>query len=416
MKRNVDNLVSKRIDQMKSESRPVLEAILGRRESLLGDDIAANGEAIGHQVRSSRVLVIGAAGSIGGAFVKVLSKYAVAALHLVDISENCLVEVVRDLRSSGFALPGDFKTFAVDYSQPEFKALLKTQSYDFVLNFSALKHVRSERDPFTLMRLLNVNVIANEALVQSLEGGATKHVFSVSSDKSVRPANIMGASKALMERVFLAHSGSMPFTSARFANVAFSAGSLLDSFQYRLAKRQPFSAPNDVKRYFISHEEAGQLCLLGCFLGNNKEIFYPQFKQELDMLSFAEIARLFLRSKGFEPIECESEAEALRIAGSLGDSATGWPCFFSGSDTSGEKPFEEFVDPREATDQSRFAKVGVVTEPVFHGVESVQRSMTAIKNAFARGVWTTAELIEAVRFGVPELNHVATGKNLDEKM
>ncbi len=398
------------------ESNRVLEAVLGRKESLLQEDIAAHAQEIRRQVRSSRVLVIGAAGSIGGAFVKVLSKYSVAALHLVDISENCLVEVVRDLRSSGISLPDDFKTFAVDFSRPEFEALLNTQSYDFVLNFSALKHVRSERDPFTLMRLLNVNVIANESLLRSLDGGATKHVFSVSSDKSVRPANLMGASKALMERVFLAHADRMPFTSARFANVAFSAGSLLDSFQHRLLKRQPLSAPNDVKRYFISHEEAGQLCFLGCFLGKNREIFYPQFRQEQDMLSFAEIARLVLRSNGLEPIECDSEAEALEIAGSLQDSSTQWPCFFSGSDTSGEKPFEEFVDPRETADETRFAKVGVVTKPVFHGTEGVRDALAAIKDALSRGTWTTAELIDAVRLGVPELNHVATGKNLDQKM
>jgi len=393
-----------------------LEKILGREGSLLAHDMASHADEIKSRVRNSRILVIGAAGSIGGAFVKVMSQFEVGALHLVDISENSLVEVVRDLRSSGIALPEDFRTFAIDFSQPEFFELVRSESYDYVLNFSALKHVRSERDPFTLMRLLNVNVLANEALAQSLIGSKTQRVFSVSSDKSVRPGNIMGASKALMERVFLAYADQLSFTSARFANVAFSAGSLLDSFQRRLAKFQPLSAPYDVKRYFISHQEAGELCFLGCFLGNNREIFYPKFEQDNDMLSFAEIAKLVLESRNLKPVECESEGEALAMAKSLNGSSKEWPCFFSGSDTSGEKPFEEFVDPKETTDESRFKEVGVVTDPVFHGTESVNKSVAAIKEALASGGWSKQDLVDAVQIGVPELNHIASDKNLDQKM
>lgn len=398
------------------EDQSVLEKLLGRKESLLTQDMSANDDGIHAHVRNSRVLVIGAAGSIGGAFVKVMCRFKVAALHLVDISENCLVEVVRDLRSSNTTLPDDFKTFAIDFSQPEFASLLGSESYDYVLNFSALKHVRSERDPFTLMRLLKTNVLANEELAETLSKTDTKRIFSVSSDKAVRPANIMGASKALMERVFLAHADHVSFTSARFANVAFSAGSLLDSFQRRLAKYQPLSAPNDVKRYFISHQEAGELCFLGCFLGNNREIFYPKFEQEHDMLSFAEIARLVLKVRGLRPVECSSEQEALGLAAGLDRKSKDWPCFFSGSDTSGEKPYEEFVDPNELSDELRFEKVGVITRPVFHGLDAVNSSVAAIRNALASGKWTKEELVEAVRLGVPELNHVTSAKNLDQKM
>lgn len=394
----------------------LLSKILDRDTSLLAHDISANASEIESVVKNSRILVIGAAGSIGGAFVKVISQFKMRSLHLIDISENSLVEVVRDLRSSGIDLPNDFRTFAIDFSQPEFKSLLESESYDYVLNFSALKHVRSERDPYTLMRLLNVNVLANDDLAKTLCRTDTKRVFSVSSDKSVRPGNLMGASKALMERVFLTYADQVSFTSARFANVAFSAGSLLDSFERRLAKFQPLSAPNDIKRYFISHEEAGQLCFLSCFLGNNREIFYPQFEQAKDMLTFSEIAKLVLESKGLTPIECQSDVEALELSRSLTTSSKEWPCHFSSSDTSGEKPYEEFVDPAETTDESRFEKVGVVIDPVFHGNDSVSSSLGAIRSLLNEGSWTKTDLAAAIRTAVPELNHIASEKNLDQKM
>ncbi len=395
----------------------LLTKILGRKESLLANDMASQEKEIADTLSSSRILVIGAAGSIGSAFVKVLSRFRLRCLHLVDLSENCLVEVVRDLRSSGIALPDNFQTFAIDFSQTEFKAMLRQeQSYDFVLNFSALKHVRSERDPFTLMRLLQINVLANDALANHLCGSGTRTVFSVSSDKSVRPGNLMGASKALMERVFLSYADQLPFTSARFANVAFSAGSLLASFERRLAKFQPLSAPTDVRRYFISHQEAGELCFLGCFLGSNREIFYPQFEPANDMLSFAEIAHMMLESKGLKPRACSCEAEALTLARSLDSNSKVWPCFFSSSDTSGEKPYEEFVDPGEETDESRFEKVGVVTKPLYHGDQSVADSLTAIRAAYDKGVWSKTELANAIRIAVPELDHVESDKNLDQKM
>lgn len=395
----------------------MLRAILGRSDSFLSDDIEGCREAIEDIVSDARLLVIGAAGSIGAAFVREMCQYEPRGLHLLDISENNLVEVVRDLRGGGYHLPDDFKTFALDYSEVEMKALLEEYDYDYVLNFSALKHVRSERDRYTLMRLLNINVLANDQLLEWLRESKTlRRVFSVSSDKSVRPANLMGASKAFMERVCLAWSDKIEFASARFANVAFSDGSLLHGFGNRLLKQQPFSAPSDVRRYFITHQEAGQLCILGCFVGNNREICFPKFDPERDMLTFAEIAKVFLKEHGYTPVECDSEEEALAFMRDREEGSKEWACYFSSSDTAGEKLYEEFSDPVEPVDLERFKNVGVITDPIFPGGEIVRKSLSAIRDLRSKGSWTKDELLNYVQLAVPELNHMKTDKNLDQKM
>lgn len=401
-----------------SEVAPnILAKVLGRTQSFLAADLEEAHSTIRDSVQGSRILVIGAAGSIGCSFVKELVKFSMDALHLVDISENNLAEVVRDLRSTGSRLPEDFQTFSIDFGGPEMAALLKREKYDYVLNFSALKHVRSERDAFTLMRLLDVNVLANKRLLDALSGpNAPRKVFAVSSDKAVRPANIMGASKAFMERVFISRADEIPFGSARFANVAFSDGSLLHSFQQRLEKRQALSAPSDVRRYFISHQEAGQLCILGCFAGGNKEIVYPDFRPDEDMMTFSEIAVELLRINGYEPLYCKTEEEAREAASKLTSESKQWPCLFSGSDTSGEKMYEEFVDPAEVTTIDRFKHVGVITDPVFHGREVLDQSITKLKELRDSGSWILDDLIDAVSTAVPELAHARTLKNLDQKM
>lgn len=395
----------------------ILPSILGRDQSFLGEDMENSRADIEAALERARVLVIGAAGSIGSAFVTELAKYGLGGLHLLDVSENNLVEVVRQLRSGGIHLPDDFRTYAIDFSALEMKALLKAEQYDYVLNFSALKHVRSERDPYTLMRLLEVNVAGNARLLDSLAGQKhLKRVFSVSSDKSVRPANLMGASKAFMERIFLSRADEISFTSARFANVAFSDGSLLHSFRHRLEKRQPLSAPSDVLRYFITHEEAGQLCLLSCFDGNNREVYFPQFRPDKDMMSFAEIARVFLKAHGYNALECNSDEEALAKASEMKAGDRDWPCYFSGSDTSGEKMYEEFNDPAESLDLDRYRTVGVVTDPVYHGREDLDKALKMIEDCRTNGSWTKEDLVKAVASAVPELQHVETHKNLDQKM
>lgn len=395
----------------------VIPRILGREESFLVDEMMANEAKIVEQLRDAKVLVIGAAGSIGASFVKVLSDYKVDMLHLIDVSESNLAELVRDFRSSGKVLPRNFKTFAIDFSGPEMAALLSDEEYDYVLNFAALKHVRSERDPYTLMRLLKVNVSANHALCESLKKiGGTRMVFSVSSDKSVKPANLMGASKAFMERVFLHHSDTLPFTSARFANVAFSDGSLLDSFRKRLAKGQPLSAPSDVRRYFISHREAGELCFLGCFAGANKEIVYPKLEQSKDMMTFSEIAKVYLEESGYEPEECESDEEAIRKSGELTSGSKKWPCHFSQSDTSGEKMYEEFVDPKESIDEGRYPHLGVVTAPIEKSATVIESALDELERLRDERVWGKEDLVAIIKEVVPELEHVTSDKNLDQKM
>lgn len=395
----------------------IYKAILGRTDSFLQDDVKKSYLEIKNKVEQSRLLVIGAAGSIGSSFVREICNYFPKGLHLVDISENNLVEVVRDLRAGNIELPEDFKTFALDFGDPEMSSLLKQQDYEYVLNFSALKHVRSERDPYTLMRLLQVNVIANSDLIESLKKMKTlKRVFSVSSDKSVKPANLMGASKALMERVFLAHSDSVEFTSARFANVAFSDGSLLHGFSNRLLKQQPFTAPNDIKRYFITHQEAGQLCVLGCFVGNNREIYFPKFDPERDMLTFAEIAKIYLREHGLEPVECDSDEMALEFMKNRPEGSKQWACYFSSSNTSGEKPYEEFNDPSEEVDLDRYNSIGVVTQPICQDTITLQKSVENIRELRKSEEWTSEDLLDIVQSAIPELTHVKADKNLDQKM
>lgn len=395
----------------------ILEAILGRNTSFLSTDIERSSDEIRGRLCDARVLVIGAAGSIGSSFVREVTHFNPKGLHLLDISENNLVELVRDLRAGAFPLPDDFQTFALDFGGPEMTALLRNFDYEYVLNFSALKHVRSERDPFTLMRLLQVNVLANAELISELKKAPSlRRCFSVSSDKSVRPANLMGASKALMERAFLAQADTVDFGSARFANVAFSDGSLLHGFGNRLLKMQPFSAPSDVRRYFITHQEAGQLCILGCFAGANREIVFPKFDPDRDMMTFAEIARVYLRKHGYEPFECDSEEEALEFMKTRQPESKKWACYFSESDTAGEKMYEEFNDPSEVVDMDRYETVGVITSPTFHGAEGVAEVITEIGELRDRGSWSMEELQAVVKKAVPELSHVESGKNLDQKM
>lgn len=398
-------------------SQQLLTRILGRSESLFQAEIESCRDQITDLLAGARLLVIGAAGSIGSAFVHELCRYPLRGLHLVDLNENSLVEVVRDLRAAGVRIPADFRTFSVDFSAPEFTALLCHESYSHVLNFAALKHVRSERDPYTLMRLLRINVVANHNLFQAFPARRRPaRIFAVSSDKAVRPASLMGASKAMMERVFLAQADQVPFSSARFANVAFSTGSLLEGFLLRIRKRQPLGAPSDVRRYFISHQEAGQLCLLAAAVGRNREIFIPSLSPDSDLKTFSEIARLVLEAHGYEALECQSDDEARRRAAALGPGDTRWPCVFLPSDTSGEKPFEEFADPAEAVDLHRFSHLGVVTRPIDHGIGPLREAVHRISGLEQSGNWNKEDLVAAVRIAVPELEHVETRRDLDQKL
>lgn len=393
----------------------LLRTILRRDESMFGSDVGNNQAEITDRVRGSRILIVGAAGSIGSAFVRQLAEFSPAGLHLVDVDENGLVEVVRDLRSSALSLPSDFRTLPIPLGSPEIRAFIASEApYDIVLNFAALKHVRSERDPFSLMQMAYTNVLTLRDLLEQV--AATKcSVFSVSSDKAANPGNAMGATKSLMERLLLTYSDQLHVTSTRFANVAFSNGSLLDSFHHRVEKRQPIVAPTDVRRYFISHQEAGELCLLAALVGHNRDIFLPRLDPPKDLTSFAEIAALFLQFRGLDVLQCETEDEAKDRAAN-GDVPNGtWPCYFFESHTTGEKLIEEFHTDRETVAWDRFLAIGVVTgdlRPDSDVLAAVER-LTELRSGRA---WSKEAILDALRMGVPELQHEDKGRSLDDGM
>jgi len=395
----------------------LLKKILKRSGSMFAEDMEDHQAQIKACVRGSRIMVIGAAGSIGSAFIEQLMPYKPGALHLVDISENNLVEVVRSVRSSFLEVPKDFKTYAVAMGSEEFDRLLVSEKqYDYVVNFSAMKHVRSERDPYSLMRMYYTNVYSVKKLMDMLLDTNVKKHFSVSSDKATNPVNIMGATKTFMERILLSYSNKIPFSTARFANVAFSDGSVLHGFMLRLAKNQPFNAPYDVKRYFISHEEAGQLCLLSCFLGENRDIFFSKLKAEKDLLTFPEIAALILAERGLSPDICSSEADAVRKAKLRRSDSKTWPCHFFASDTTGEKPFEEFYTDADNVDFDQYRNIGVIHQPPWTDGERIDRALAAFEAIRRQTHWRKKDMVEAIRIIVPELEHEEKGRNLDEKM
>lgn len=391
----------------------LLERILRRSGSAFADDLADNQAGIARRVHDSRVLIVGGAGSIGSSFIRQILAFAPAAIHVVDVAENNLVELVRDLRSSVIGVPEDFKALPLLLGSPELEAFIDSQPpYEFVLNFAAVKHVRSEKDAFSLMHMIHTNVSCLRELLDGLNEGPT--VFSVSSDKAVNPANAMGASKAFMERLLNAYAGKFEVTSARFANVAFSDGSLLHAFEKRIEKSQPLAAPRDIRRYFISHEEAGQLCLLAAFLGDNREVFVPKLDPDVNLLTFAEIAEIYLDSIGLRPLLCATEEEARRRAATRDVPKHTWPCFFFDSDTTGEKMVEEFVGSNEVADWGRFRAVGIARGD--SPGEGILRAVDDIETMRRSGIWTKEALMEIMRRVVPELSHVEKGKSLDQRM
>ena len=317
-------------------------SLIGREKELFVQDMSNHDDELNRIVASSTFLVIGGAGSIGQAVTKEIFKRKPKKLHVVDISENNMVELVRDIRSSHGYIDGDFQTFALDVGSVEYDAFIKVDGeYDYVLNLSALKHVRSEKDPFTLMRMIDVNILNTEkTLLQSIANKSKKY-FCVSTDKAANPVNMMGASKRIMEMFLMRRSLDINISTARFANVAFSDGSLLHGFNQRIQKAQPIVAPQDIKRYFVTPKESGELCLMSCIFGENRDIFFPKLSEELHLISFAEIAVKYLKQIGYEPYLCVSEDEARKLAYSLPAQGK-WPCLFTDSDTTGEKDFEEF--------------------------------------------------------------------------
>ena len=390
--------------------------LIGRERDLFAEDVQAHEPGLTDAVRGSRLLVVGGAGAIGQAVVKEIFKRDPKALHVVDLSENNLVELVRDVRSSLGYIPGDFRTFVLDCGSRSFDLFFEQQGpYDLVLNLSALKHVRSEKDPYSLMRMIEVNILNTDKLLRQAHKQQARKYFCVSTDKATNPVNMMGASKRIMELYLFAEHRGLPVSTARFANVAFSDGSLLHGFTRRLEKRQPITAPLDVRRYFLTRTEAGELCLLSALLGADRDIFFPRLSESLRLISFAEIAEKYLRDLGREPYACESEAEARARAGELIDKGR-WPCYFHTTETTGEKDFEEFYTRDQILDMQRFREIGVIKNPCDPHQASRDHFRREIARIRDRGAWTREELIRLFQAVLPEFQHLETGKFLDDRM
>jgi FlaA1/EpsC-like NDP-sugar epimerase len=390
--------------------------LIGRKEELFYSDINEHEKELCRLISASRFLVIGGAGSIGQAVTREIFMRNPRLLHVVDISENNMVELVRDIRSSIGYSDGEFATFAIDVGSDIFDVFFENgQGYDYILNLSALKHVRSEKDPYTLMRMIDVNVFNTDKVVSKAKSKGSRKYFCVSTDKAANPVNMMGASKRIMEMFLMRRSMEIPVSMARFANVAFSDGSLLNGFNRRIEKNQPLSAPNDVRRYFVTPKESGELCLMSCLLGENREIFFPKLDENLNLITFSEIAERYLVQLGYEPFHCKTEDEARGRMSEL-KTKRQWPVYFFKSDTTGEKDFEEFFTDKEKLDMNRFKKIGVIQNEAFYNEEKIKKFEKKIGELRSRGQWTRGDLISLFNEMIPEFNHKETGKFLDGRM
>lgn len=399
-----------------------LESFIGkyvtkRSKSMFLKDIENNKAILEKKIKNKSVLVIGGAGSIGSSFIKALLPFKPAKLVVVDTNENALAELTRDLRSTlDISLPEAYIPYPMDYASPVFsKMFRKNQGFDIVGNFSAHKHVRSEKDIYSVEALLQNNVLHAKQLLDLLSEFPPEEYFCVSTDKAANPVNIMGASKRIMEDVIFSYSDKFPVKTARFANVAFSNGSLPAGFLERMKKLQPLSAPLDIKRYFVSPEESGQICLLACILGCNREIFFPKLEEE-QMMTFDRIAEALIRESGYEVLYCDSDEEAICRSAGLKQGSRQYPVHFSKSNTSGEKSFEEFFTDSETVDAERFTALGVVTGKETPDAVSVEVLFNKLVDAFSRDWVEKEEIVAILADYLPNFEHIETGKSLDSKM
>jgi len=391
--------------------------VTGRPSSMFLPDIEANREAIASKTEGKSVLVIGGAGSIGSSFIKAILPFKPKTLIVADINENALAELTRDLRSTkGMYIPEDYIPYPMDYSSPVFEKMFRSRGgFDIVANFSAHKHVRSEKDIYSIEALLQNNVLHAKLLLDLLAEYPPEVYFCVSTDKAANPVNIMGASKRLMEDVIFSYSDRFPVKTARFANVAFSNGSLPAGFLARIQKLQPLSAPTDTKRYFVSPEESGQICMLSCMLGSNREIFFPKL-EEAQMMTFDRIAVDLLHENGYEVLECASDEEAIDKAGALRNGSKLYPVHFSASDTSGEKAFEEFYTDTEEVDLRRLSALGVITGKAIPDRKKVQELFEKLTAVLDNDAPSKEDVIAVIKEYLPNFEHIETGRSLDSKM
>ncbi|MAZ30960.1 MAG: UDP-N-acetylglucosamine 4,6-dehydratase [Flavobacteriales bacterium] len=390
--------------------------LIDRKEKLFEADIQGNRVALSNKVRESRFLVLGGAGTIGQAVVKEIFKRKPKKLHVVDLSENNLVELVRDIRSSFGYIDGEFRTYVLDIGSLEYDAFIKQDGqYDYVLNLSALKHVRSEKDPFTLMRMIEVNILNTiKTIDQSIEAGVKKY-FCVSTDKAANPVNMMGGSKLIMEMFLMKKSSQIKISTARFANVAFSDGSLLFGFEQRIKKSQPLAAPSDIKRYFVIPEESGELCLMSCMFGENRDVYFPKLDKNLHLITFAEIGKRFLKAQGYESHLCNTEDEArdnFKDIIALGK----WPCLFSPSNTTGEKGYEEFFTAEEKLDFEKHESIGIVKNDPLYEDEKLIYFLSQLDKMRKLKSWNKEDLVKLFHHMIPNFGHQEVYKNLDSKM
>lgn len=391
--------------------------IIKRNQSMFAEDIENKKQELSEKIYNKSILVIGGAGSIGSSFIKAILPFKPASLVVVDTNENALAELTRDLRSTkGMYVPDDYITYPMDFASPVFEKMFRKRGgFDIVGNFSAHKHVRSEKDIYSVEALLQNNVLHAKLLLDLLAEFPPEEYFCVSTDKAANPVNIMGASKRIMEDVIFSYSDKFPVKTARFANVAFSNGSLPAGFLARIAKLQPLSAPSDVKRYFVSPEESGQICMLACMLGNNREIFFPKLR-DAQMMRFDTIATNLLHEHGFEVLECASDEEAINKAEALKEGSKLYPVHYSGSDTSGEKPYEEFFTDEESVDMERLQALGVITGKQVTDKKKVEVLFDKLSAEFAKEETSKETIIKIMQEYLPNFDHIETGKSLDSKM
>ena len=389
--------------------------ITKRPESFFLKDIRAHEEELSKELKGKKILVIGGAGTIGSSFVKAILPFEPSSLIVVDYSENGLTELTRDLRSQDLYVPPEYITYPFDFGGEVFAKMYRSRSFDVVACFAAHKHVRSEKDHLAIEAMVNNNVFNTKRLIDLALENKPKHFFSVSTDKAANPVNVMGASKKLMEKVLLSYSDELKICTARFANVAFSNGSLLAGFIERMMKRQPLSSPNDVRRYFVSPEESGQLCMLACLLGKSSDIFFPKLSEE-QMMTFSDIAELFLGELGLKADKCGSEQEAKQKATVWTTDQDSYPVYFFSTDTSGEKSFEEFYTSEDKLDLSTFEALGIVKGSTKSTHEAIDKTLEAFSNIFNNDHVDKAKVVGLLSKYLPDFNHIETGKSLDQKM
>ena len=394
----------------------IADSVTHRPSSMFEGDIRANAERLTQEIEGKSVCVIGGAGSIGSSFIKAVLRFRPGKLVVIDLNENGLAELTRDIRSTeGLFVPQEYRAYTLNFADPIFTRIFREEKgFDIVANFSAHKHVRSEKDKYSVQALIENNDIKAKKLMDLLCEYPPKHFFCVSTDKAANPVNIMGASKRIMEDLVMAYNGKFKVTTARFANVAFSNGSLPDGWLHRLQKKQPLAAPNDVKRYFVSPEESGQICMLACILGNGGEVFFPKLGED-QMLTFSRICDEFVKSEGFQKKECTNDEEAKHYASQMSYDSDTYPVVYFKSDTTGEKAYEEFYVPGERINMERFKALGVVEETTRRPMNEVNAFFTKLEALFQND-FTKEDVVKAIKEFIPNFEHEEKGKNLDQKM